>query len=485
MVSAMQKPAERNRLMALNKSARSLQQLIDSVPNLVDYLHNDTIAPHFRARNRGAFVPPEVTNWRDEQRAWRDTAILFDQSHHMPELFLKGPDASKLLERLCINSFGNFGLDRAKQLIACTSRGYLIGDCVAYHLAPDSYELVSGMPLLNWVQYQAAAGEYDVTIERDAPSASNPKGRRVRYRFQLDGPQAGRIFDEVVEDTAPEIPFFRTARVKIRGCEVLVLRHGMAGHRGAELSGPWEQLETVREALLETGKKYGLVQGGAKAYVSTLYESGWMAYPLPAIYTDADLRGFRDWLPADGYEGNFQLGGSFVASNIEDYYVTPWHLGYEKILKLDHNFVGREALERMPASARRTKVTLVWNLEDLTRIFASQFGSGPRFKSLEFPVAHYGYPQFDEVRTVDGKLIGLSCHCGYSSNEGAMLSLAMLDTEQAQIGAEVVVTWGEPGGGSRKPHVEHHEQTNVRARVAPCPYAAAVREKKRETLNSR
>jgi vanillate/3-O-methylgallate O-demethylase len=36
-------------------------------------------------------VPTEFSNWRDEQRAWRETAILFDQSHHMPELFVTGP----------------------------------------------------------------------------------------------------------------------------------------------------------------------------------------------------------------------------------------------------------------------------------------------------------------------------------------------------------------------------------------------------------
>ncbi len=37
--------------------------------------------------------PAEFTNWQREQRAWRETACLFDQSHHMVNLFLKGPDA--------------------------------------------------------------------------------------------------------------------------------------------------------------------------------------------------------------------------------------------------------------------------------------------------------------------------------------------------------------------------------------------------------
>jgi vanillate/3-O-methylgallate O-demethylase len=466
------------------RDSKSLQQLVDTVPDLVQYLHNDTIAPHYRARTRltAAFVPPEFSNWRDEQRGWRDTAILFDQSHHMPELFLQGPDARRLLERVGINSFAKFGPGSAKQLVGCTPRGHIIGDCVLYYLGEDSFELVSGMTLLNWVEFQARSEGLDVSIQRDAPSAYNPNGKRVVYRFQLDGPNAGKIFDEIVEGDAPEIAFFRTARVRIRGCEVLVLRHGMAGHRGAELSGPYEEMEVVRRAILEAGEKHGLVQGGSRAYVSTLFESAWMAYPLSGIYTGEDLRAFREWLPANGWEGNAQLGGSFVSANIEDYYVTPFNLGYDRILKFDHDFIGREALQALSTQPQRTKMTLVWNPDDVGRVYQSQFGSGPRYKAIEFPVAHYGYPHFDRVSSPEGRLVGFSCHCGYSGNEGAMLSLAMLDPDYARPGAEVVITWGEPGGGSRKPHVERHEQTTIKATVATAPYASAVQKLKRVSI---
>ena len=44
-------------------------------------------------------VPAEFTNWRREQKAWRETAVLFDQSHHMVNFFMSGPDALKLLSR--------------------------------------------------------------------------------------------------------------------------------------------------------------------------------------------------------------------------------------------------------------------------------------------------------------------------------------------------------------------------------------------------
>ncbi|HZF25701.1 MAG TPA: hypothetical protein VEZ88_05530 [Steroidobacteraceae bacterium] len=470
--------------MATEVKTKSLQDLIDSVPDLVDYLYNETLAPHFRARTSltAAFIPPEFTNWRDEQRAWRDTAILFDQSHHMPELFLRGPDAFRLLNHLGINSLANFGPERAKQFVACTPRGHVIGDCVLYWLGPDSFELVSGMAILNWIQFHAQTGSFDVTVNRDDPTPFNPTGRRIKYRFQLDGPNAEKIFNDVVDGDAPEIRFFHTAQLSIRGLGVLALRHGMAGHRGVELSGPYEEGPAVRAAILEAGEKHGLVLGGTRSYFSTLFESGWLAYPLPGIYTGHELRGFREWLPASGWEANAQLGGSFYSKNIEDYYVTPWDLGYERIMKFDHDFIGRAALEKMAQQPHRTKVTLKWHKEDVSKVLGSQFEPGPRYKAIELPVSYYGFPQFDEVRSEDGQLVGLSSHCGYSGNESAMLSLAMLKTEHATPGTQVVLMWGERGGGSRKPHVERHEQVQIRATVAPAPYSESVRLLKRAAL---
>src|SRR6202044_3017311 len=138
--------------------------------------------------------------------------------------------------------------------------------------------------------------------------------------------------------------------------EVLVLRHGMAGHQGVELSGPDDDLATVREALLEAGEPHGLLQGGTTTYFSTLFESGWMAQPLPGIYTDDDLRDYREWLPDTSWEAAQNLGGSFLSSNIEDYYATPWDLGYDRIMKFDHDFIGRAALEAKQDDPHRSKV---------------------------------------------------------------------------------------------------------------------------------
>ncbi|KAB1648063.1 aminomethyltransferase family protein [Pseudoclavibacter endophyticus] len=466
--------------MSVQSTARSLQGFIEATPDLVSYLYNDSPGAHSRGRQDLTPVRPEFTNWRDEQRAWRESAVLFDQSHHMPELFVSGPDAFALLNYVGINSLKTLEPGRAKQYIGCTPDGHMIGDCILYALADGSFELVSSSPLLNWVQFQAEAGEWDVAITRDDNTSDNPTGARTKFRYQLAGPEALSIFDAVIDEAPLQLGFFRTATVTVAGVEVLVLGHSMSGYRGVEISGPYEQRDIVRQAILDAGTPRGLLQGGTKTYYSASFEGGWMAYPLPAVYTGEALRPYREWLPDTAWEARFQLAGSFTPDSIEGYYVTPYDMGYGKLVSFDHDFIGRDALEALADQPQKAKVSLVWNPDDVLKVYGSLLTPGVPYKFLELPVADYGNLMHrDEVLDADGNRIGLATKTGYTINERKLLSLAMVDADRVNIGDEVVIVWGEPDGGSRKPQVERHQQLHVRATVAPSPYADVVRTERR------
>lgn len=112
---------------------QNLQNLLDTVNNPVTMLRN---SPKI-----GAYVypvvPTEFSNWRDEQHAWRNTAVLFDQTHHMAEITVKGPDALKLMSYLTINSFAGFAPNRAKQMVPCSHDGFVVGDGILFYLAEN------------------------------------------------------------------------------------------------------------------------------------------------------------------------------------------------------------------------------------------------------------------------------------------------------------------------------------------------------------
>jgi vanillate/3-O-methylgallate O-demethylase len=189
------------------------------------------------------------------------------------------------------------------------------------------------------------------------------------------------------------------------------------------------------------------------------------------------MKKYREWLPANGYEGTGSLGGSFVSSNIEDYYLTPYELGYGAFVKFDREFAGREALEKMVKEGRpqRKKVTFEWNGDDLAKILSSlcQHDEEP-CKFFDLPIANYASSSYDAVKK-GGKTVGFSMFTGYSHNERCGLSLGVVDSNLEE-GEVLSLVWGEEGGGTRKPTVERHRQCEVRVKVAPVPYSRDARE---------
>jgi len=449
----------------------SLEDLLQSAGNPVDLLRNSKIGAYIYP-----VVPPEFTNWRDEQRAWRETCVLFDQSHHMVEQYLEGPDALKLLSHLAFNSFANFPTSRAKQFVPCSYAGYVIGDGILFRTEENKFTFVGRAPTANWIQFHAETGGYDVTTEKDDRSPSRPGAKPVirrHYRYQIQGPNAQQVIDRLNGGPAPDIKFFNVGAIKIAGRQVPALRHGMAGAPGLEVWGPFEQGEEIRAAILEAGKDFGLLQVGARAYSTNALESGWIPSPLPAVYTGEKMKPYRQWLPAASYEGKGgSIGGSFYSHNIEDYYLTPYELGYGSFVKFDHDFIGSDALKGMAGQPHRRKVTYAWNAGDLGKALVSML-SRDNCKYIDLPNPNYTSATYDKIMDGD-KIAGLSMFSGYSFNERTMLSLGVVDPD-VEIGHEVTLVWGEEGGGSGKTTVERHKQTQIRAIVSPAPYSEVVR----------
>jgi len=461
---------------------KSLQQLLDEKGNIVEFLRNQQVGP-----NVYPGVPAEYTNWRDEQRAWAESAILFNQSFHMAELRVTGPGAFDMLSYIAPNSFKGFVPNRAKQLAPVTPDGYVIGDVILFYLEEETFELVGRAPVLEWVEYWASTGRWDVKVERDERTIARPadqQGFRRNYRFQLQGPNAMKVLERAMGQTPPDLKFFHMAPITIAGVEVRALRHGMAGQPGYELFGPWKDFGTVRNALIEAGTDFDLKLSGGRTYSSNTLESGWIPSPLPAIYTGDSLKHYREWLGAKSYEGVCSLGGSFVSDNIADYYLTPWDLGYGIMVKFDHDFIGREALEKMASQPHRKKVTLALDTQDILRVMSSMLQTGDKAKFLEFPSAVYAMHPYDAVLK-DGKTIGVSTWIGYTVNAGRFLTLAMIDAEHATPGTEVSLLWGEPDGGTSKPTVERHVQTEIKATVAPVPYSEVARDSYADSWRTR
>lgn len=456
----------------------SLQNLIEQSGGPVQLL-SDTRAGGYVF----PVVPPEQSSWQCEQLAWMNDCVLMDQTHHMDDLYIEGPDALKLLSDTGINSFKNFKPGMAKQHIMCNHEGYLIADNIVAWLL-DGRMMSAGLgPGNNWLAHQAETGNYDVKLTHSPRTKSMWDGsplEREYWRYQIQGPKAWALIEKLNGASVADIRFFHMTTINIAGRTVEALRHGMAGAAGLEIWGPIEDQAEILATILEAGQEFGLRQVGNRAYSTSSVESGWVGALFPAVFSGKDMQSFRETLPALTMEAFFQLGGSFVSDQIEDFYKTPFDVNYDQFIRFNHDFIGREALAVMMEEQDkfRRKVTLEWNGEDVARVHQSLYTDGPLHKVIDLPVPFYAMALNDRVE-LDGKLIGLSGIPSATLNARRMISLASVSRD-IDFDTEVELVWGEEPGVYTNMRVEPHEQTRIRATVRPSPYTKVAREDLRQ-----
>lgn len=417
----------------------------------------------------------EYTNWIEEQRAVRESCAVVDQSYHMEILQIEGPDAVDLLAKLGVNSFEKARTGDPPQAInylTCNPDGCVIGDVIVFYLGENEFISVGSEWINNWIRYNAEADDIDVRTE--IPYHPFDDHDPPDFRFQIQGPHALDVMEEVIDHPLPDISFFAMDTVEINGVETFALGHGMAAMPGLEIFGPHEYHDEILEDILEAGREYGIRQMGTKAYKTGKIGSGWFVAAVPAIYEHEDLEGYREWLSADSMEAQLSIGGSFDSDDISDYYMTPIEQGKAHLIDFDHDFVGKEALTELVDDEPRERVTLVWDSDDVVDIYASLFRDGASRKYIDLPdvATQWSVCHYDTVLK-NGEAVGLSKYPGYLCYERDMLSLATIDKEYSDPGTEVTFVWGDD---TEKRRVEQHEQVKVNATVAPAPYVRGGRQ---------
>ena len=399
-------------------------------------------------------IEPEYAGWRREQAAWHDGVSISDVSHHMFDTVIAGPDATRLLAAVSANNYESFAVGQAKQFIPVAGDGNIVTDGILLREAADRYVL-SGIPAAqNWVKYHGERDGYDVSFSTDPSSAFRGGADPGLFRYQVQGPLAAELVERAFGAPLPPARFFHSIQVSLNGTGLRALRHNMAGQDGFEFIGAWPDAARVKDALMSAGEPLGLVHVGQFAYASASVESGWIPSPVPGIYTDPDLLDYRKYLPLFGIEGQRPLNGSFFSPDIEDYYCSPWELGYGRSISFNHDFIGRAALEEARDSVRRAKVTLVFDPEDVREITGD-----PGFQLT-----------YARHRVEAGSVLaGLTYQTATIDPAGTILSLTLIDKQFAEPGTEVTVVWGEhPGPGT--PADADLGFPRIRATVAAAPF---------------
>lgn len=414
-------------------------------------------------------LPKVQTNWIEEQRAWRESVALADQSYHMTGLTVEGPDALGLLSYLDIGDYDNYEPGDAKQFLPCAPNGYTIGDGILFYLDEGEHFLIGAPMAPNWVQYHVETGDYDVETERHGSALELGADEDPTYfRYEVQGPYALDVVEAVSDGPLPQIPFFDFDAFSIAGHDVHGLRHSMSGEAGLEIWGPFEHGDEIKEAIMNAGQEYGIRHLGTRAYRSSGPMSGWVEFQLPAIYSGEEMKEYREWLDIESPEANTSLGGSYDSDDITDYYMSPVDLGHKAMIDFDHDFIGKEALREMAEDQKRTKVSLFWDGDDVVDVYASLFREGATYKFFDMPYPGWAIAHYDEL-SKDGETVGVSKWPAYNYNERSVISMASVDVAYSEPGTELTLTWGD--SDSPKPQVERHVEKDVQVTVGPVPPA--------------
>jgi 4-methylaminobutanoate oxidase (formaldehyde-forming) len=311
-----------------------------------------------------------------EHRACREAAALFDESS-FAKIEVRGDGAAVFLESLCDNRVArDVGAITYTQML--NPRGGVECDFTVTRVAEDRFRIVTGTAFgqhdLSWIRQHARADE-SVHVA-DVTSAYACYG--------LWGPSARAILQPLTTaDLSNEaFPYMRSQELAVGNVPCLALRVTYVGELGWELYCPAEFGLTLWDALWEAGRAHGLVAGGYKAIDSLRLE-----------------KGYRVW-------------GADVTTE-----ENPYQAGLGFAVKLDKgDFVGRDALERLPAGARLERRLCCLTLDD------------PRAVALG-----------SEPVRVDEALVGRVTSGGYGYTVEQSIAYAYLPSEHAEPGTPVAV----------------------------------------------
>ncbi|MFC6952712.1 glycine cleavage system aminomethyltransferase GcvT [Halorubellus litoreus] len=318
-------------------------------------------------------MPVEFDGIRVEHEAVRSSAGIFDVSH-MSEIEVSGPDAERLMQRLTSNDVTALDAGDAQYSTITDGEGDIIDDTVVYRLPETDDETGDS---------DDGTGDSDDASFLFVPNAGHAEQMHDRWTehrdewdldatvydatydygmFAVQGPEAVGHVDDAADVNVEDISRFSATWATVAGVECLVARTGYTGEDGVELVVPWNRAPEV-----------------------------WAAFAEERDVQRCGL-GSRDTLRLEA--GLLLSGQDFDHdSNPRN----PYEAGIGFTVKLDTEFVGRDALEAAKAEGVDEKLvgfTLVdrgvprhgYDVTDTDDLVVGEVTSGTMSPTLDEPI---------------------------------------------------------------------------------------------------
>jgi glycine cleavage system T protein (aminomethyltransferase) len=339
----------------------------------------------------GYFVAGSYDVMHDyEYHAIRNSAGLIDVSP-LYKYEIRGRDALKLVNRVMTRDAAKCAVGQALYGCLCEDDGAVIQDGTVFRLAEDHFRFNLADPGLRWLKLNASG--MDLSFEEVSEQIG---------ALALQGPNAFRILQQLVDVELAKLRFFRLVSARILDVPVVVSRTGYTGDLGYEIWIGAEHAERIWDVLIEKGKDFGIKPAGILALDVARLEAGFILLEVDYIGAEKALISSQRYSP-------FEIG-----------------LGWTVDLKKEH-FIGKEALARLKGSCpARQVVGLEVNLEDYEYLY-QQLGLAPHFPLVAW---RGSVPVYKDDRQVGHATTG-----AWSPTLKKYISLATIEKEFVQPGS--------------------------------------------------
>lgn len=375
----------------------------------------------------------EHSGWKAESLSWK-TSCYIHTGLSGPVLRIAGPDADAFVSWLCTNSLSKFAEGSMRHAVMCNEKGLIASHGILQRYEDGHYLHFAAGP---WPYYMALQGKFVVDVQWID-----------MFVHQVAGPRSREALERVTGEDLGDIAFLRYRRAVIAGRSVEIGRIGMSGNLAYEVRGSIEDGAPVYDAIYQANRDIGIERLGWRTYLVNHVEGGFpqstWTFGLAMVH-DAD---FQNWIGKGHFALHPQRTGSYEPCLSRPRLRNPYEVNWDGAVRFNHDFIGREALEKAQDEPKRRTVTLRWNAEDVIDIFASLYRPGEEYKTMDLPTTppwSHGMVEHADRVLADGRLVGVSSGSIYSYWFRENLSLGCIDEELTEPGTELVVEWGDHG----------------------------------------
>lgn len=316
-------------------------------------------------------MPVRYSSDLAEHHAVRKQAGLFDLSH-MGQISVSGSAAAEFLDHALAGKLSAVKVGRARYTVLCNADGGVLDDLVVYRLADDEYLIVANAANADVVL--AALSDRVAGFDALVEDASDDYAL-----IAVQGPTAVAIM-RAVGSTADldGLKYYAWTSDTIEGVDLLLARTGYTGEDGFELYVDPAQAPKIWQALTDAGASHGLQPAGLACRDTLRLEAG-MALYGHELTTDT----------------------------------TPFEAGLGRIVRLEKDFVGRDALT---------------GKQEPSRVLVGLTAEGKR-------APRAGYAVLD----ADGQAVGEVTSGALSPTLGHPIAMAYVSSEHSSVGTKLTV----------------------------------------------